>query len=127
MRGKRSSGYWGIGSEFDNWVDGRCVACLGRRAGRVGEMMLNSLGFGQLVFRWGVGLRLAFGMVLRIVIFEHWGWWIGREIGEREDRAFWDRIKAMLLSRSLSNAITLTTATVFSRWIVISIAEPYEA
>lgn len=43
MRGKRSSGYWGIGSEFDNWVDGRCVACLGRRAGRVGEMMLNSL------------------------------------------------------------------------------------
>ena len=44
-------------------------------------------------------------MVLRIVIFEHWGQWTGRETGEREDRAFRDRIELRLLSLSLSNAM----------------------
>ena len=43
MRGKRSSGCWGVASEFDNWVDDRCIAYLGWRAGRVEDMTLNSL------------------------------------------------------------------------------------
>ena len=44
MRGRRSSGCLRIASEFDNWVDGRCMACPWRRVGRVEERMLNSLG-----------------------------------------------------------------------------------
>ena len=44
MRGKRSSGCWGIASEFDTSVDGRCISYLGRRVGRVEEIMLRCLG-----------------------------------------------------------------------------------
>ena len=44
MRGRRSSGCWRIASEFDNWIDGRCMVCPGKMVGRMEEIMLNSLG-----------------------------------------------------------------------------------
>ena len=48
-----------------------------------------------------IGLRLAFGMVPRIVVFEHGGQWNGRETGGRGDRAFRNRIKGRLVSLSV--------------------------
>ena len=45
MRGRRSNEGGRIASEFDNWGDGRCMACPGKRVGRVEERMLYSLGF----------------------------------------------------------------------------------
>ena len=44
MRGRRSSGCRRIASEFDSWVDGRCMACPGKTVGRVEERTLNCLG-----------------------------------------------------------------------------------
>ena len=102
-----------------SWKEGR--ACGGDNAEISGDLVSWCLAGRDL------GLRLAFGMVLRIVISEHWGQWTGRETEEREYRACWDRIKVRLLPRSLSKAMALTIATVFSRSVVISITEPYEA
>ena len=90
MRGRRSNKGWRIATELDNWGDGRCMACPGKREGRMEERMLYSLGFLSAGVDRGykVGLRLAFAMVPRILMFEHWEQWTGQDTGEREDRAF---------------------------------------